>query len=129
MTLDINLSANSLCGIDCPDILLPENGLMLKFNSEVYCINLLHISARNGDKVVEVKLKRPFELDLSELLFPGIIECDISMVCGSEVVKTWRLQDLYIKDINHRYEVVPELEILKGAIKEISEILKKNNLK
>lgn len=129
MTLNINLSGNTLCGIDCPEILLPEQEMKLKFNSEVYCINLLHISARNGDKVVEVKLKRPFEIDLSELLFPGTIECDISMVCGTEVVKTWRLQDLYIKDINHRYEVVPELEILKGAIKEISEILKKNNLK
>lgn len=128
MTYNINLSGNSLCGIDMSTIVLPEEKLTFSFSSSIYCINTLHVSARNGEREIVKKLVKPFDIDLSELLFPGIIECEVSLLCGSEVVKTWMVQDLLVKEVLHKYEVVPEIEAIRGAVKEISEILKKNNL-
>lgn len=126
--MNIELSANTLVGTEIKQILLPENSLKLKFNSNLYRLSTLLVSARNGNKEIKKKLEKPFEIDLTELLFPGRIECEISLIEKCEAVKTWRMQDVIVKEINHKYEPIPEIEELKGAVKEIVKILKENNL-
>lgn len=129
MKLKIKLNGNTQGLVDLTEpILLPESKLELEFSSDLYTFGILLVSAKNGKKERKRKLSKPFTMDISELLYPGAIEIEISMISKAEVVKRWRLQDIYIKEIEHKYEIIPEIAEMKGAIKEITEILKKNNL-
>lgn len=126
--MNIKLTSNTLCGEDIQEVLLPQNELKVKFTSSLYSLENLYITAKNGEKEVKFKAKYPYEVDLKELLFPGRIQTEISLLSGTTPVKTWRMQDIIIKEINHQYKAIPEIEELKGAVKEITAILKKNNL-
>lgn len=126
--MDIELTAHNLVGLDLKEILLPEKELKLKFSSSLYNLNVLLVTAKNGKKKVKKKLVSPFEIDVSELLFAGTIEAEISLISNNEAVKTWRLQPLHIKEIEHQFKAIPEIVRLNGAILEINEKLKRNNI-
>ena len=126
--MNIELTAHNLVGLDFKEILLPEQELKLKFSSSLYNLDVLLVTAKNGEKKVKKKLVFPFEIDISELLFAGTIEAEISLISNNEAVKTWRLQPLHIKEIEHQFKEIPELVRLNGAILEINEKLTRNNI-
>ena len=126
--MNIELTAHNLVGLDLKEILLPEQELNLKFSSSLYNLDVLLVTVKNGEKKVKKKLVFPFEIDISELLFAGTIEAEISLISNNEAVKTWRLQPLHIKEIEHQFKEIPELVRLNGAILEMNEKLKRNNI-
>ena len=129
MNLTISLNGNTQALVDLQEpIILPEKELILSFSSDIYNLTTLHVGAKNGEQGMFAKLNPDAEFDITPLLIPGVIEIDISMLKKGEVVKSWRVPDIFIKDINHSFEVTPEIAEIRGAIKEITEILKKNNL-
>ena len=129
MTIKVSLNGNTRALIDFNEpIVLPENKLVLSFGSDIYNLSTLHVGVKNGEQVMFAKLNPGAEFDITPLLIPGVIEIDISMLKKGEVVKTWRVPDIFVKDINHSFEVTPEIAEIRGALKEITEILKKNNL-
>ena len=129
MKIQANLNGNLQANIDLKEpVILPENELKIICNSDIYNISTLLLYAKNGEKEIKVKFKPSREVDLSELLFPGIIEIEISMLVKSEVVKTWRVQDIIVKDIHPQYEIIPEIAEIKEAMKEVYEVFKRNNL-
>lgn len=126
--MNIELTAHNLVGLDLKEILLPEQELKLRFSSSLYNLDVLLVTAKNGEKKVKKKLVFPFEIDISELLFAGTIEAEISLISNNEAVKTWRLQPLHIKENEHQFKAIPEIVRLNGAILEINEKLKRNNI-
>ena len=126
--MNIELTAHNLVGLNLKEILLPEQELKLKFSSSLYNLNVLLVTAKNGEKKVKKKLVFPFEIDISELLFAGTIEAEISLISNNEAVKTSRLQPLHIKEIEHQFKEIPEIVRLNGAIMEMNEKLKRNNI-
>lgn len=129
MKLTLTLNGNTQALVDLQEpIVLPENELVLSFDSDIYNLTTLHVGARNGEQGMFAKLNPGAEFDITPLLIPGVIEIDISMLKKGEVVKTWRAPDIFVKDINHTFEITPEIAEIRGALKEITEILKKNNL-
>ena len=129
MKLKVTLNGNTQALVDLHEpIVLPENELVLSFGSDIYNLSTLHVGARNGEQEMFAKLNPGAEFDITPLLIPGVLEIDVSMLKKGEAVKTWRVPDIFIKDINHRFEITPEIAEIRGALKEITEILKKNNL-
>lgn len=132
ITITLNGSGCALCDINEP-ILLPEN-VELNFNSNVYKLSnlVLLITAKNGDVKKQYKAsdKNNYTIDITELAFVGAIDIEISACVKGQAVKNWRVPSLFIKEIDHKFELIPEIEELKkalnlqaNAIKEIMNII------
>ena len=136
MIINANLNNNTLGLVDLTEpLLLPEKELKIGFKSNVYSLTTLLASAKNGEQGIKQKIIGSTLFDLTSLLFPGTIEMEVSLMSKGEPVKTWRLADIVIKDVNPTYKVIPELSILqeqidnlKGAIAELTGLLRKNNI-
>lgn len=136
LKINVNLEANTQATIDnIEPVILPENELILAFNSKVYRINelLVFIRSEYGEKTY--KLKLPLNVDISEFLKPSVIEGEISLLSKGEIVKTWRLPNLTIKEYSPTYKVTPEIakineeiKLLREGVTEINNILKRNFL-
>lgn len=129
MKIQLTLNGNTQALVDLQEpLILPEKELVLSFDSDIYNLTTLHVGAKNGEQGMFAKLNPDAEFDITPLLIPGVLEIDISMLKKGEVVKTWRVPDIFVKDINHSFEITPEIAEIMGALKEIKEILKKNNM-
>ncbi len=136
MKIDIKLNGNTrACSSMNEPLILPENELKCVFSSDIYTFYTLLLSVRNGEKIKQYKLTSNFEVDLTEFLCPGIIEMEISQIVKGEVVKTWSVPYLAIKQISHSFEITPEIaeikkeiESTKLSIKELYALLKNQNL-
>ncbi len=131
-TVTLNGSSCALCDLKEP-ILLPDT-LEVIFASDVYKLSnlVLLITAKNGDMKKQYKAseKNNFTIDLTDLLHIGAIDLEISACVKAEAVKSWRVPSIYIKEINHQFALIPEIEELKAqltlhakAIKELKEII------
>ena len=118
-TITLNGSSCALCDLKEP-ILLPET-LELKFNSNVYKLaNLvLIVTVKNGDvqKQFKASEKNNFTIDVSEILFLGSLDIEISACTKSEPVKTWRVPSLFVKEIKHEMALIPEIEEMRAQLK------------
>ena len=103
---------------------LPEK-LEFEITSNTYKLNTLVITARNGDKKIKRKCTDNKTVDLSELAFAGRIELEISNVICGNVVKSWRVPDLLVKEIEHNFQVIPEIEALKSEFNDKLKTLEK----
>lgn len=130
ITITLNGSSCALSNLQEP-ILLPET-LEVEFISQVYKMaNLvLLITAKNGDMKKQYKAsdKNNYTIDLTELLTIGAIELEISACVKGQAVKNWRVPSFFVKEIEHKFELIPEIEELKKALnlqaKSIQEIMK-----
>jgi hypothetical protein len=117
-TVTLNSSACALCDLKEP-VLLPEK-LEVEFISTVYNIgNLaLVITAKNGNKQKKYKANaiNNFTIDISEMLTMGAVDLEISACIHGETVKSWRVPSLIIRDIEHKFALIPEIEELKATI-------------
>lgn len=125
-TITLNGSACALCDLQEP-ILLPET-LELSFISSVYKMSnlVLLVTVKNGDvqKQYKASAKNDYTIDVSELLFLGSLDIEISACTKSEPVKTWRVPSLFVKEIKHEMALIPEIEELKAQIKLMATAIK-----
>lgn len=136
MILNAKLNGNTLALLDNNEtIILPENELIIALSTDVYTLYTLVITAKNDKRKLQFKTSDKHEIDLTELLTPGVIEIEISNIRKGEAVKSWRIENIYIKEIEHKFEIVPEISELqnqiketKGAIAELVSLLQKNNI-
>ena len=136
MIINAKLNANTQATVDITEaIILPENELKIACSTDIYTIYTLFVSARNGEKEIKQKIKKPFVADLSSLLMPGRIEIEISSINNGEIVKSWRVADILVKDVNHTYNIIPEIAELheeingiKSTVKELYELIKHDQL-
>lgn len=131
-TVTLNGSTCALCDLKEP-ILMPDT-LEVTFTSNVYKMaNLvLIVTAKNGDAKRQYKAsaKNDYTIDLTELLTLGAIDIEVSACIKGEAVKNWRVPSIFVKEIEHKFELIPEVEELRNAlklqakaIKEITEII------
>jgi hypothetical protein len=125
MNVNINLDYPSLALVDAEEItILPEENLIVNFSSTMYDIKSLVISARNNNTKIEVKTEEK-TIDLSDLLFGGRIEIEVSATLRGRTVKTWRVPDIILVEAPHGFDVIPEIEAIKKEFnEEISKIKK-----
>lgn len=114
--------------------LLPMNEFELEFCSNVYRLSTLIVSVKKDGEIKQFKVKHPFKLDLKEYLVAGAIDINVSMVIHTTSVKEWVVPTIYFKEIEHKFEVTPEIAKLrqenqetKKAIAELVQLLKNNN--
>ena len=58
---------------------------------------------------------------------PGELRITLQQVTNGEVVKRWNAERVTIKGLDGKHELIPELVLVKEAIKELYELVKKNN--
>ena len=63
-----------------------------------------------------------------EFLAPGILYINFRQVENGEPTKRWNVEQVTIRSLDDKYEVIPELVTIKKAIKELYRLVKKNNL-
>ena len=128
----LNSSSCALCDLKEP-ILLPEK-LEVVFGSTVYMMSNLSlvITVKNGDKQKQFKAHKgnDFTIDITEMLTMGEIDMEISACVRGESVKNWRVPNIIIREIEHKFALIPEIEELKAtinlqanAIKELKNII------
>jgi hypothetical protein len=127
--MQITLNTGSLAMMDLKEPFVLPDALDFEIVSPVYRLNTLVLTARNGDVVEQIKLdKKPFKNELKKTLFAGKIEIEISLLVKGDIVKTWRLPDIIIKETKYTFEAIPEIEELKNEISKLkqgfAEILK-----
>lgn len=118
-TITLNGSSCALCDLTEP-ILLPDT-LEVAFKSQVYKLSnlVLLITVRNGDIKKQYKAmdKNNYTIDLTELLTIGTIDLEISACVKGQAVKNWRVPSIFVKEIDHKFELIPEIEELKAQLK------------
>ena len=136
MEIKVYLRGNTQAQADISEpVILPENELVLAFESDVYKLTTLLLSVRNDTEGKQYKIKSPFKADIAEFLTPSVIDAEVSLISKGEVVKTWREPSITIKEVKATYELTPEIAELRiadakqqEAIKELYGLLKNQNL-
>lgn len=120
--MKITLNAGSCAMLDAFEPIILPNEVEIEFNSSHYKLNTLAITAKNGDiKEKFVLDKAPYKIALKEVLRAGRVELEISNVIAGEIVKSWRVPDIILKEINHQFEVIPEIEELKTELAKVKQ--------
>lgn len=136
MEIKVYLRGNTQAQADISEpVILPENELVLAFESDVYKLTTLLLSVRNDTEEKQYKIKSPFKANIAEFLTPSVIDAEVSLISKGEVVKTWRCPRIIIKEHQATFELTPEIaelrqgiEDTKTAIKELFTLLKNQNL-
>jgi hypothetical protein len=114
MNIDIKLTqATTAISNTIETIILPEDCLVFNISTDVYDIKTLVVSAKNGKKEKQFKIIDFKPLDLTEFLIGGVLQLEISAILKGHVIKTWRVPDITIKEVEHFFMVIPEIERLK----------------
>ncbi len=126
--MKITLNTGSLAMLDSNEPFVWPDTLDIEIVSPVYRLESVAISTKNNGEAKKYTLKqKPFNLSLKDLK-AGRLELEISALVNGEPVKSWRVPDIILKEVNHTFEAIPEIEALKkeiGTLKQaITELLK-----
>jgi hypothetical protein len=114
MNIELKLTqATTAVSKSIETIILPEDSLVFNISTDVYDIKTLVVSAKNGKKEKQFKIIDFKPLDLTEFLIGGVLQLEISAILKGHVIKTWRVPDITIKEVEHFFMVIPEIERLK----------------
>ena len=114
-----------------PFIVAENDFLELKFSSEVYSIDNIIVTIKNGKKqsnfrLIDGVLKVP-----NEFIFAGELEITVNLIAKNEVAKIWSCEKILIKEIENGYNAVEYATDIENAIseqkKEIESISQKIN--
>lgn len=127
--MQITLNAGSLATTDFKEPIVLPDTLDINIISPVYVLDTLVLTAKNGAIIEQVKLnEKPYKTSLKKVLRAGKIEIEISLLVKGDIVKTWRVPDIIIKETKYTFEAIPEIEELKNEISKLkqgfAEILK-----
>ena len=130
-TLDIDLSLSHACknALEAP-LILPCD-VHIRFFSNVYVIPTLSIHIKNGNFKRKITTTLGEEIDISDcFLKAGKVEISVAMIINGESVKEWIVEPIIIKEIEHSFIAIPEIEdlksrlnIIENAIREIAKII------
>lgn len=113
-TIEITLSDARLVRI-YEAVTIPEE-VYLRFVSPVYSLGTLAVTAKNGNRKKDFKT-RGEPIDITELCRKaGTVDIEVSLLVRETPVKTWRIEPLILREINHAFEAIPEIEEMRRAI-------------
>ncbi len=116
--ITLNSSKCALCDLTEP-VVLPES-LEITFVSNVYKLSnlALVVTVKNGKEKKQYKahFENDYTIDISEMLKMGVIDIEISACIRGNSVKEWRVPSIFIKEIEHNFELIPEIEELKSKL-------------
>ena len=58
-----------------------------------------------------------FTIDITEMLSMGAIDLEISAYVRGNLTKDWRVPALIIREAEHNFELIPEIEQIKEMLK------------
>lgn len=115
MKIDVKLAGLSRVRLTCGEVILPEL-VSLSFSSSVYALDTLVGEATKGEKTIKFKTSGE-EIDISSLCScAGVIDVTVSLVCRGKSVKTWIVEPIYLKEIEHVMIATPETDELKQRL-------------
>ncbi len=110
MNIKINLECGKMARIDGQDkIVLPETSSEITFDSRTYAIDDLIVIAKNGKKEIKKRVTDK-RVDISELLFEGMIEMTVHLVARSECVKSWGVVPIIVQEADGGYYIFDAIE-------------------
>lgn len=98
-----------------PFIMAENETLTLEFKSD-YILSDLLISIKNGDTVKQYKSSGVLFAVPKEVCFAGALEISISLLKSAEVVKTWNVAPILIKEINAGFEAFDAFRSLEQRV-------------
>lgn len=116
----LTLTASTYVRVGEP-IILPDT-VEIEFESPTYRHNLgvLHVKVSNGAQGKTYKLSERVPLDITEYCtHAGVVDITVALVIRGETVKTWRVEPLIIKEVEHTLAVIPEVEEMKAQLAEM----------
>lgn len=104
-------------------ITLPEDKVELLFKQTAYSVGDLVLTVAKGEKVKQYKVKKD-PVDITEFFTEaGEVSACLSLSVRGEVARVWQIEPFCAKEIPNGIEVVPEVEALKGEIKQLKQAL------
>jgi hypothetical protein len=83
----------------------------------------LVLTVAKGEKVKQYKVKKD-PVDITEFFTEaGEVSACLSLSVRGEVARVWQIEPFCAKEIPNGIEVVPEVEALKGEIKQLKQAL------
>lgn len=115
MKLSINLPfRNYIRAVEEP-ILLPEQEVKMAFTSKEYApFDYLKVFINHNGRLYAHNVAFDQEIDLTPILKAGVLEINVKAVVKSEVVKSWEIVPIIVK------EVTPDF-VLTDLLKEYEE--------
>lgn len=74
-----------------------------------------YVNLFNGNKKSKIKYKGLFEVD-DKLIFIGELKVSVDFVKEGNIFKHFDIEPLIIKQVESKYEAIPQIEELKGII-------------
>lgn len=104
-------------------VTLPEDSVELLFKQTAYSVGDLVLTVAKGEKVKQYKVKKD-PVDITEFFTEaGEVSACLSLSVRGEVARVWQIEPFCAKEIPNGIEVVPEVEALKGEIKQLKQAL------
>jgi hypothetical protein len=59
---------------------------------------------------------RDGKVDITEMIFPGELKIEVSLMHHDEKVKTWKIEPIVLKDHTDHITAIPAIEELKAVV-------------
>lgn len=95
------------------------DALEVSFVSPTYGLDELIVTAKNGKKTVQGKVKGGEALDISALLFAGVIHISVSLVAGGNTAKRWQVDPIVVKEEEAVFQLVDFVDDILARVTEL----------
>lgn len=117
MKIEIPLLGNPRIRLDTGIIPLPENNVSIVFTSNIYKLVTLVGKVITEYDTFSFKVTDNESIDISDLCKKaGTVTIIVSLVAHGEVLKTWNIEPIILKEIDHQIYATPEIDELKNKI-------------
>lgn len=123
MTIDINLKANPFIKMPC-QLYTHEKEVILNITSEIYSLNTLSVSLSDG-KHSKTIIIHGEPLDITEFFRAGKLDIQFTLIENGEKLKTWRVEPLYLKEIDEEILSVPAIDKMQEELEQTKAELEK----
>lgn len=117
MTIEVNL-ATGLYNQKIVTLTDNEN-LQIKISSNIYPNLSYYLKAKNGANFHQIKfVDKVITIDRSCLSY-GTLSGKIVAMLNGDVVKEFKIEDLILREIDKKIEIIPEIESIKADFERI----------
>lgn len=117
MIKEINLATGLYDSAICT--LNDKENLQIKISSNTYPNLSYYFKAKNGSIFHQIKfVDKVITIDRSRLSY-GVLSGKIVAMSNGDVVKEFRIEDLILREIDKKIEIIPELESIKADFERI----------
>lgn len=114
MTIDFNLNSNPFIKMPC-QLYAHEREVILNITSEIYPLNTLSVSLNDG-KHSKTIITHGEPLDITEFFRAGKLDIQFTLIENGEKLKTWRVEPIYLKEIDGEISSVPAIDKLQEEV-------------